>query len=126
MNFSENLKYLRNSKQLTQKELATYLGLSPNCVCEWEKSRSEPSISTIKKLADLFDVSTDYLLGLEDDFGTRAASTAAPTGDVLSSEERQLIEQYRSLPEKLKKLVQEQLDVYCAPSELLSKTNKKV
>ena len=110
----------------TQTELASKAHLATSCIAMFETNKREPTANSLIALANAFNVSTDYLLGLEDDFGTRTASTAAPTGDVLSSEERQLIEQYRSLPEKLKKLVQEQLDVYCAPSELLSKTNKKV
>ncbi len=111
--------------QCTQKKLAEYLGLSSNTVCEWEKNRSEPSIAIIKKLADFFDVSADYLLGLEDDFGARTTTATAVMRDNYSSEERQIIEQYRKLPEQLRELVRQQLDVYSS-SEVLSKNGKKV
>ena len=107
MEFAENLKYLRNSRQLTQKELASILGLTANCICEWEKNRSEPSISTIKKIADVFDVSADYLLGLEDDFGTRPPAPIKITSlssSNYSDEERRIIEEYRKLPESSKQL----------------------
>ncbi len=101
MDFSENLKYLRNSTQYTQKQLADYLGLSANTICEWEKGRSEPSIATIKKLSAYFDVSTDYLLGLEDDFGTRipapVAPTVTPAGDVLNEKEKALLRAFKKL-----------------------------
>ncbi len=97
MEFSENLKYLRNSTQCTQKKLAEYLGLSANTVCEWEKNRSEPSIQTIRKLAEFFDVSADYLLGLEDDFGARTATNAAPMRESLTEKERALLEAFRQL-----------------------------
>lgn len=101
MEFSENLKYLRNSTQCTQKKLAEYLGLSSNTVCEWEKNRSEPSIATIKKLADFFDVSADYLLGLEDDFGGRVPAGTATAADVMhntnTAQERELLELFRGL-----------------------------
>lgn len=123
MNFAENLKSLRNFKQLTQKDLAKLLGLSPNCICEWEKSRSEPSISSIIKLSDIFDVSIDYLLGLEDDFGVR---TADAMHDTYTSEEREIISKYRRLPDKIKKLIRDQLEVYGERSELLPDKNKKV
>lgn len=43
-----------------------------------------------------------------------------------SSEERKLIEQYRRLPEKIKKLVREQIDIYSEPNKLLPKPTKKV
>lgn len=123
MNFAENLKSLRNFKQLTQKDLAKLLGLSPNCICEWEKSRSEPSIISIIKLSDIFDVSIDYLLGLEDDFGVR---TADAMHDAYTSEEREIITKYRRLPDKIKKLIRDQLEVYGERSELLPDKNKKV
>lgn len=97
MEFSENLKYLRKSVQYTQKKLADYLGLSANTVCEWEKGRSEPSIATIKKMAELFDVSADYLLGLEDDFGARTAPAPAVMGDTNNAQERELLELFRTL-----------------------------
>ncbi len=107
MEFSENLKYLRNSAQYTQKELADFLGLSPNTVCEWEKNRSEPSISTIKKLAEIFDVSADYLLGLEDDFGARTSPNAATMGEGANAQERELLELFRTLSPYLQGLTLE-------------------
>lgn len=118
MEFSENLKYLRNSTQCTQKKLAEYLGLSANTVCEWEKNRSEPSIQTIRKLAEFFDVSADYLLGLEDDFGARIPAVPAGAADVMSDtithEERTLIEKYRELNAPGKKLVRTVIDTQLA------------
>lgn len=95
MDFSENLKYLRNSTQYTQKQLADYLGLSANTICEWEKGRSEPSIATIRKLAAFFDVSADYLLGLEDDYGARTITT--PAGDSLTEKEKALLRAFKKL-----------------------------
>lgn len=116
MEFAENLKYLRNSKQLTQKELAGILGLTANCICEWEKNRSEPSIPTIKKIADLFDVSADYLLGLEDDFGTR---TPAPMSFTASPSEK-LTEKEKALLEAFKKLLPETQDFILRTAQSLS------
>ncbi len=120
MEFAENLKYLRNSRQFTQKELANILGLSANCICEWEKNRSEPSITTIKKIADLFDVSTDYLLGLEDDFGAR--SPAAMHTPALPSEE--LTEKEKALLQAFKNLLPETQDFVLRTAQSLSDRNK--
>lgn len=101
------MKYLRNTTQYTQRQLADYLGLSANTVCEWEKGRSEPSIATIIKLATVFDVSADYLLGLEDDFGARTATAAAPMGDSMTAEERELLRYFRGLSPYLKSMTME-------------------
>lgn len=96
MEFSENLKNLRKSTECTQRKLASQLGLSANTVCEWEKGRSEPSIASIIKMADFFDVSVDYLLGLEDDFGARVV---APMHDnaSLTEKEKALLKAFRNL-----------------------------
>ena len=78
MGFSEILRDLRKEKKLTQKELATYLGLTSNSICEWENQRSEPSMASILKMCALFDVSTDYLLGRTDEFGAIASAPVVP------------------------------------------------
>lgn len=65
-NFGEKLKELRLEKGLTQKELAMELGNAQSAIYYWETNRQEPTISALKKLCTFFDVSADYLIGLED------------------------------------------------------------
>ena len=67
--FSIRLKELRKENKVTQKDLAKYLNLTANSICEWENSRSEPSISSLSKISSFFKCSIDYLVGREDDFG---------------------------------------------------------
>jgi transcriptional regulator with XRE-family HTH domain len=64
--FSQRIKELRKENGYTQRELATKLELTNSTVCDWETGRSEPDLETLKKIAQLFSVSTDYLLGLSD------------------------------------------------------------
>lgn len=66
MNISSRIKYLRNEHHLTQKELAKILNVKPTTISGWELGRNEPSIDTLKKLSSLFNVSTEYLIGGED------------------------------------------------------------
>lgn len=66
MMFRERLKELRTERGWTQKTLAQKLNVTDDCVFFWEKGRSEPSIQQILDLADLFGVTTDYLLGKSD------------------------------------------------------------
>ena len=96
MLFSQRLKELRNEKNLTQKELALYLGLSANSICEWEKNRCEPNFDSLKKLSELFECSVGYILGVEDDFGNISINTKSPA-DNLSAEEKELLENFRQL-----------------------------
>lgn len=117
------LKELRQEKGLSQSEVAKAIKTSQRNIGRWENNENEPTASFISKLSKFFDVSADYILGLEDDFGVR---TSEPMGDDLSSEERRLLNQYRSLPDKIKKTIREQIEVYSEPNELLSKSDKKV
>lgn len=56
---------LRREKNLTQEELAEKLGVSPQAVSKWENDVSCPDIMLLPKLAQLFNVTTDNLLGCE-------------------------------------------------------------
>lgn len=60
------IKELRKQKQLTQSELAAMLRISPSAVGMYEQGRREPDSETLLKLCDIFNVSSDYLLGKED------------------------------------------------------------
>ena len=60
------IKQLRNSKKMTQPQLAKLIGVSNGIVSIWENNINEPKASYIKALAEVLDISTDYLLGLKD------------------------------------------------------------
>lgn len=62
--FGDRLKILRTEKNLTQLDLAKLLKVSPSTIGMYEQSRREPDGSTIKIIADYFNVSIDYLMGL--------------------------------------------------------------
>ena len=57
------LKSLREAKGITQSELSKALKISPSTVGMWEQGRREPDYEMLKRIADFFDVSADYLLG---------------------------------------------------------------
>lgn len=64
--FQERLKELRKEKGLLQKDLAQKLKTTNSSISDWEKGRSQPDLQTLANLARFFEVSVDYLLGLED------------------------------------------------------------
>ena len=66
MNFGEKLKELRIEKGLTQKQLAEQIDSAQSAIYYWESNKQEPTISALKKLCLFFNVSANYLLGLED------------------------------------------------------------
>lgn len=66
MGFSERLKELRHSKNLSQMELADKTDISQSAIAKWELDKTEPTASSLITLSKFFDESVDYLLGLKD------------------------------------------------------------
>ncbi|MEE0023940.1 helix-turn-helix domain-containing protein [Ruminococcus sp.] len=62
----DNLKSARKSTGMTQKDVSTALNISPNTYKNYEQGLREPNGDTIVALANLFGVTTDYLLGRPD------------------------------------------------------------
>lgn len=64
MRFPERLKELREEKNLTQYQLAKILDVHQTSITNWENGTNETDFATLIKLAKLFEVTTDYLLGV--------------------------------------------------------------
>lgn len=62
---SENLKKYRVLKNLTQEDVAEYLGLTPQSVSKWERGESYPDITLLPALANIFETSIDLLVGMD-------------------------------------------------------------
>lgn len=61
--FSDKLKALRKEKKLTQKKIAELIGISQGSYANWENGKREPSLENVVKLANILNISIDYLLG---------------------------------------------------------------
>ncbi|EJB4712023.1 helix-turn-helix transcriptional regulator, partial [Listeria monocytogenes] len=61
--FGNRLKQLRKNNNKTQEDISKILGISRGAYSHIENGRNEPDMETIVKLANIFGVSTDYLLG---------------------------------------------------------------
>ena len=66
MHFSEKLIRLRAEKGLSQEGLANELGVSRQAVSKWEAGAAMPELAKLIAIAQLFDVSLDYLVGRSD------------------------------------------------------------
>ncbi len=62
---AERIKNLREQKHMTQAELAKQFGLTRSSINAWELGISVPSTPYIVELANFFQISTDYLLGVD-------------------------------------------------------------
>lgn len=60
----EHLKKAREDKRLTQADVANTLNISASTIGMYEQGRRDPDTDTLRKLAQIYDVSADYLLGL--------------------------------------------------------------
>lgn len=65
VNFNIRLKNLRENEGLTQHQVARQIGSSKSIISAYENGTRLPSYNNLVKLASLFKVSTDYLLGIE-------------------------------------------------------------
>jgi putative transcriptional regulator len=66
MEFSERLKNLRNQAQLTQVDVAEKLGISQPAYASWERGIKKPTQENLVKIAQILNVSVDYLVGNSD------------------------------------------------------------
>lgn len=85
VNFGERLRLLRRSKKWTQKDLAARLGITKSVISAYETSLRYPSYDILIRIAAIFKVSTDYLLGVEKENSFNTSG--------LSPENEQLIRQ---------------------------------
>lgn len=95
----QRIRDLRKQKRMSQTELAKSAGVSQTTVTAWETGKAEPSSSAVARLADIFNVTTDYLLGRHNKQGTKKDDVELSDDDVimtwrgkpLSDEDRELI-----------------------------------
>lgn len=62
---NEEIAKLRKLKNISQVELANALGVTKQCISNWENDNVQPSVEMLMKLSNYFSVSTDCLLGLD-------------------------------------------------------------
>ena len=67
MNWNKRIKDLREDHDMNKKELADKLDISERTLTRYESGECEPGVSVLIKLALLFDVSVDYIVGIKDD-----------------------------------------------------------
>ena len=64
MNFADSLRRFRKEYSLTQKQVSDAIGIQPSAYQAYERGKVKPSIEVLIKIAEAFNVSADYLLGL--------------------------------------------------------------
>lgn len=98
---------LRTSRHYTQDELSSRLGISRAALSHYEKGRREPDYETLIKIADLFKVSLDYIMGRTDDPTIHLSEETRAFADGLELSDEQIMEKF-SLTIDGKKLTPEE------------------
>lgn len=62
----KNLRKIRKLSGMTMKDLAERIGVSESAISQYENGKRQPGYETLIELSKIFNVSTDYLLGIED------------------------------------------------------------
>lgn len=84
MSFSNNIRFLRKQRNLTQEELAEMVGYkSFTTIQKWETGDSEPNMRVLRQLADIFHLSISELV--ETDLESKATSRPLPSNIILPS-----------------------------------------
>lgn len=87
MTFGERLKDLRKKRSLTQSQLGDKLNVTKASISGYENDTRSPDRETLVKIAEIFNVSTDYLLGRTDDKEKGPTLVAAHLDDDLTEEQ---------------------------------------
>lgn len=92
---TEILAKLRTAKKITQADLAKKLGIARTTYAGYENGSRKPDPDTLQKLADVFDVTVDYLLGRSDN--PTSSHSTIPNND-FSDTEKQILEEMKKYP----------------------------
>lgn len=102
----ERLRILREEKGLSQQKLAEKIGTNQQNIHRYESGLYEPDIATLKRFADFFETSIDYLVGNTE---IRHKIEAVEPYD-LNSDEAELIEKYRQLRSNARRSIMNMMD----------------
>ncbi|PFZ03795.1 transcriptional regulator [Bacillus pseudomycoides] len=103
----EIIKKLRRKKNITQEQLGNAIGVSKMAISYFEKGKKAPGRETLEKIADYFNITTDYLLGRSDD-----PELTEYESKVVTEEGNNIIKLIETLPKEERQKAWEQLEMY--------------
>ncbi|HDR7601542.1 TPA: helix-turn-helix transcriptional regulator [Bacillus mycoides] len=103
----EKIKELRKNSKITQEQLGNAIGVSKMAISYFEKGKKSPGRESLEKIADYFNVTTDYLLGRSED-----PELNEEENKTVTEEGKNIMTLIESLPEDERKKAWEQLEMY--------------
>ncbi len=99
----QTIRELRREMDCTQDKLADILGVTQDSISLWETDKRTPDTQYIVTMANFFDVTTDYLLGVSDDVSGVKFGHEGRQKEWLTNDERKALEVYRRMSASEKK-----------------------
>jgi transcriptional regulator with XRE-family HTH domain len=121
--FVSRLENLRSSRKLTQKEIAGKLGIARTTYSGYENGTREPDHEMLQKMADLFDVSVDYLLGRTNNLNQVISDDAKNLLDALDLADADIAKKYEIFVDG-QKLSEEQIKEFISYVRVVRSKNK--
>ena len=90
------IRELRDEKRMTQLRLSTELGVTQETISSYERNRHYPSVKSLLIMAQLFNSSMDYIMGISD---VRLPGKDYMSGNYMELDEVRILELYRKLSE---------------------------
>ena len=112
MNVNEKIKLLLEQKEMTQKQFASMLQIPYTTLNGYLRGTYQPDFEIFKKMAEILQVSSDYLLGI-----APASSTS------LNEQEFRFIQQFRQLTEEQQELILQQIGLMTSQNSRLKQTS---
>ena len=120
MALGENMRFLREEHGYSLKDVELQTGINNGNLSRYERNLNYPSIELCIRLADLYQVSLDELVGRTE----KAVYSASPHLNSYTAEERQLIEDFRSLTPPLRQMLQNTIRTWQSAEREIQKRNK--
>lgn len=102
MGIGQRMQRLREEDGMTQEELGEKLGVSQGTVSQWESGKRAPGGEAVKAMAELFDTTADFILGIVDE-----EIKLVPYFRDLKEDEELLMQAYAQLTGRQKRIVEE-------------------
>lgn len=115
MEIGKRISELRNKMKLSQRELADCFDASSGAIGMWETGKRQPDLETLIKIASFFDVTIDYLLGIEDNHDMQCIQNTVKTAKLteLSENEKTLLQLFNQCDEQCQKYLIAKAGVLC-------------
>ncbi|MDF2548783.1 MAG: family transcriptional regulator [Anaerosolibacter sp.] len=95
MSIGHRIKWLRENRNIGQQELCDFLGVEQSTLANYENNRRTPKADMLTKIADYFNVTTDFLLGRTDKLDSEIVTIAAHHDGDWTEEELNEIEKFK-------------------------------